>query len=275
MRFFFGLQPSCPVLNYIYKEKNTPPMKLRIHVLLAAAAVIVLAGCTNAPVEPRFGLLSIDTLVSGGTQECRVEYRFATILNAGDSPALAAIEQANIACFFGLEDFLDSAREAAEASLREIIDEYRSDSMEMTYEISAEAEGAVVDTLVTYVITRSSYLGGAHGMYGTECRNYTLSDGYQLTLADLFSEEQRQRIDARIRAQLYGEYGVQNDEQLAERGFFPEYIAATDNFLITEQGLTFYYNPYDIGCYAQGPVEVTLPADEVHRIREGLPDPAQ
>lgn len=250
-------------------------MKLRIHVLLAAAAVIVLAGCTTAPVQPRFGLLSIDTLVSGGTQECRVEYRFATILNAGDSPALAAIEQANIACFFGLEDFSDTAREAAEASLREIIDEYRSDSMEMTYEISAEAEGAVVDTLVTYVITRSSYLGGAHGMYGTECRNYTLSDGYQLTLADLFSEEQQQRIDARIRAQLYGEYGVQNDEQLAERGFFPEYIAATDNFLITERGLTFYYNPYDIGCYALGPVEVTLPADEVHRIREGLPDPAQ
>ncbi len=48
-----------------------------------------------------------------------------------------------------------------------------------------------------------------------------------------------------LRKKLYEQYGTDNDEELAEQGFFPEYIALTENFQITPEGITFYYNPYD------------------------------
>lgn len=245
-------------------------MKIRPLVLLAAAAALSsLSGCTTRPVHPLFGLLSIDTLLGGGAPECRVEYRFATIVNAGDSPALAAIEQANIGYFFELEDFSGTARDAAAVALHEIKDDYLSGiSAERTYEISAEAEGIVVDTLITYAITRSSYLGGAHGMYGTECHNYTLRDGYELSTADLFTDEQLQALNRLIRAKLCERYQARNDEELTAAGFFPEDIGSTENFRVTPEGLTFYYNPYDIGCYALGPVEVDFSREEIERIRQ-------
>ncbi|MDE7122879.1 MAG: RsiV family protein [Alistipes sp.] len=51
-------------------------------------------------------------------------------------------------------------------------------------------------------------------------------------------------------------------------GIFPDYIAPTENFRIGEEGsVTFYYNPYDIACYAFGPVEVVFTAEEVAGMR--------
>ena len=47
------------------------------------------------------------------------------------------------------------------------------------------------------------------------------------------------------------------------QGFFPEYISTTENFEVTEDGITFYYNPYDIGCYALGGVEVHITREEM------------
>ena len=66
-------------------------------------------------------------------------------------------------------------------------------------EISAESEGSVVDTLLCYIITRSSYTGGAHGIYGTECYTYSLAGGYEITTADLFTEAQLERLNELIR----------------------------------------------------------------------------
>ena len=107
------------------------------------------------------------------------------------------------------------------------------------YEISAEAEAAVTDSLVTYIISRWSYTGGAHGMYATECHTYSLAGGYELSTADLFSERQLLGMEALLRRKLCEQYEAANDDELAERGFFPEYISLTENFRITPEGITF------------------------------------
>ena len=130
-------------------------------------------------------------------------------------------------------------------------------------EISAESEGSVVDTLLCYVITRSSYTGGAHGIYGTECYNYSLAGGYEITTADLFTEAQLERLNRLVREDICEQYGVRSDEELETKGFFPEYIGVTENFLVTPEGITFYYNPYDIGCYALGSVEVSVSREQL------------
>jgi len=135
-------------------------------------------------------MLTIDTLIGTPANGCKIEYRFATIANAEKSPALRSIEAANAGYFFELEEFGGTARQAADSALRQIAAElaFPQSAPQMTepYEISAEAEAAVTDSLVTYIISRWSYTGGAHGMYATECHTYSLAGGYELSTADLF-----------------------------------------------------------------------------------------
>ena len=243
-------------------------MKTRISLLLVAALLAAAGSCTKRPVQPRFGIAATATLVSRNGIACKIEYRFASILNAGKSPALTAIEQANIGYFFDLEAFSGTVREAAAAAIGQFADIYLADSLptgsgNAEYEISAESEGAVVDTLVVYTITQSSYTGGAHGMYSRENYVYSLDGGYEITLADLFTEAQLESLGRLIRRKLYEQYDVRDDEGLVAAGFCPEYIAPTENFLVTPESIVFCYNPYEIGCYALGSVEVEVTREEL------------
>lgn len=238
--------------------------------ILIAGMAAATAACTRKPVAPQFGMLSIDTLIGTPANGCKIEYRFATIANAEKSPALRSIEAANAGYFFELEEFGGTARQAADSALRQIAAElaFPQNAPQMTepYEISAEAEAAVTDSLVTYIISRWSYTGGARGMYATECHTYSLAGGYELSTADLFSERQLLGMEALLRRKLCEQYEAANDDELAERGFFPEYISLTENFRITPEGITFYYNPYDIGCYALGAVDVTMSREELENL---------
>ena len=238
--------------------------------ILIAGMAAATAACTRKPVAPQFGMLSIVTLIGTPANGCKIEYRFATIANAEKSPALRSIEAANAGYFFELEEFGGTARQAADSALRQIAAElaFPQNAPQMTepYEISAEAEAAVTDSLVTYIISRWSYTGGAHGMYATECHTYSLAGGYELSTADLFSERQLLGMEALLRRKLCEQYEAANDDELAERGFFPEYISLTENFRITPEGITFYYNPYDIGCYALGAVDVTMSREELENL---------
>ena len=136
-------------------------MKFRTLALLAAALTV--GSCTKRPVQPRFTVVSADSLVSGNGFSCGFEYRFASIANAEDSPALAAIERANIGRFFELENFEGTPREAASAAIRQVTSDMTppENAAESSArpawkgEISAESEGSVVDTLLCYVITRA------------------------------------------------------------------------------------------------------------------------
>ena len=239
--------------------------------LLLAIVAVATAACNRKPVLPEFGMLEIDTLVNGPENGCRIEYRFATIGNAAKSPALQAIERANTGYFFELEDFDGTAREAADSAIRQAAAELLlPGGVRGTYEISADAELGTTDSLLTYTISRWSFTGGAHGMYGTECHTYLLSDGQELFLADLFTEAQLADMEVLLRKKLYEEYETDSDDGLTEQGFFPEYIALTENFLIDSTGITFYYNPYDIGCYALGAVEVTFGNEELSALKSDV-----
>lgn len=239
-------------------------MKKLLFVLLAAPALLQVGCRSHRPAQPEFGQFVIDTLLERRGADCRIEYRFATIRNASASPALKAIETANIGYFFQIEAFDGDAALAAEQSIREIDTTLLADIQpEQTYEISIESEGHASDTLATYVITRSSYTGGAHGIYGVEYHTYSLRSGDEITTGDLFTASQAERLDAVIREKICEAYNASSDDELSELGFFPEYIGATENFLIDDRGITFYYNPYEIGCYALGGIEVTLSREEL------------
>lgn len=115
-----------------------------------------------------------------------------------------------------------------------------------------------------------NYLGGAHGMYGTS--------GIQLNpeTGDLYTNDQILNYDENIYEGLRGaaesrlreKYGTGSEtETLSDLGFWfenDEFILS-ENFLITETGFVFLYQPYEIAPYALGLIEIPLTFEEMEQ----------
>ncbi|WP_418449874.1 RsiV family protein [Alistipes sp.] len=239
-------------------------------ILFTLLASLLAVGCERVrQTQPVLEYFDKDTTFTVGNVRCDVNYNYLTIANASRSEALQAIEEANMGYFFNLESFSGTPAEAFETSLKQLTEELGPGSDgENNWDatINVESQGRVVDSLLVYCITRSSYTGGAHGLQSTDCHNYSLRGGYELTLIDLFDKRQQEALGALIRTKLYDMFGVTGDEGLTEQGFFPEYIDVTENFRITPEGIVFLYNPYDIGCYALGYIEVTVTGEELETL---------
>ena len=225
----------------------------RVILLFLVFAGLTFGSCRRQTVMPQFDIVVTDTVAVRGGIPCRFQYAFTSIANADEAPALQAIQESNMLYFFGLEHFQGGVQEAVDLSIGQFMDEYIGTldesvpQWETEMEMAVESEARVVDTLLVYTISSSNYTGGAHGMYSINCHNYSIAGGYELA----------------FRNKLYEQFGVTGDEGLVAQGFFPEYISTTENFEVTEDGITFYYNPYDIGCYALGGVEVHITREEM------------
>lgn len=101
--------------SYICPTKYLRTMK---HAFRLGAVVLLwtAAACGPKSPAPEFTLLAMDTTLVCGPVGYDVQYRFTSIANASHSPALQAIEEANIQYFFGLEDFTGTASEAIAAA---------------------------------------------------------------------------------------------------------------------------------------------------------------
>ncbi len=240
----------------------------RIFYSLIFGILLLVASCRRAP-NPDFEFLVTDTAFVHHGIDCRVQYGFTSIRNAHRSAALQAIQEANIARFFSLEAFTGDLPQAVGESLARFAEEAAPEGIapvEWGVMQTIDSEARVMDTVLVYTISRASYTGGAHGAYATEVTNYSLRGGYELTLADLFTPVQLEALSGAIRRQLYAQYGATSDEELAEQGFFPETIAPSENFELMPDGILFRYNPYDIGCFALGAVEVALSREELQAL---------
>ena len=45
--------------------------------------------------------------------------------------------------------------------------------------------------------------------------------------------------------------------------FFVDRIEPSDSFTVGENGITFYYQPYDVAPYVFGVIEITVPWEEL------------
>ncbi|TYR31209.1 DUF3298 and DUF4163 domain-containing protein [Sphingobacterium phlebotomi] len=104
----------------------------------------------------------------------------------------------------------------------------------------------------------SEYTGGAHGMEIEIWSNYDTQNKRKLSLTDLFQDTLalRQIVESHFRKQ----------EQLSDTSsygsayFFDEgTFTLADNFGLTQAGLLFHYNPYEIKSYADGPTTLLIP----------------
>ncbi len=118
------------------------------------------------------------------------------------------------------------------------------------------------------------YTGGAHGNTVITGRCFVDTDGKitQLELADLFdpSSDWARRLIAYCLKDLHSQGASHVSDVVVED---PESTTYTvDNltsFTLSPAGITFFFSPYQVGCYAEGIYTVRVPYDA---IRDCLPD---
>ena len=121
------------------------------------------------------------------------------------------------------------------------------DSVLTSYNLEGEFS-TVNEHFLTYEVDRfASYAGAAHGIYGKRVYLFDVKTGQRLHQHDIFkqSEAFRQTIIEHI-----------TDKE----DIWISSVKLNDNFDITPDGtVVYYYNPYEIACFARGIVEVSIP----------------
>jgi hypothetical protein len=117
---------------------------------------------------------------------------------------------------------------------------------------------SLIDSSNTYMsMGISSYfyaMGAAHGQPGFQVLNVDLTTGAKITLADLFINNYRSSLKAFAKRKFLeqngnGDWWFVTGEQVFD---LPE------TFAISKKGITFTYQPYEVGPYAAGAPEVFL-----------------
>ena len=116
------------------------------------------------------------------------------------------------------------------------------------------------DRLVSLRFEVYSDTGGAHPDSQTTYASWSLADGERVLLEDLLLEGYEEPLAEIGEAAFRQARGLTVDRDLEELGFrFADgRFALPDNFAVTESGLVFHYNPYEIAPYSLGPTELTI-----------------
>ncbi len=113
--------------------------------------------------------------------------------------------------------------------------------------------------LLSYTVESNQLSGGAHG--GTTFRNAVidLKTGVKLKEDDLFTEASLPLINDIILKKLELQNKVESPEELEQIGYFDvSQIGQYKNFFLTEDGLVYTFNEYEIAAYAVGTIEIKL-----------------
>lgn len=117
--------------------------------------------------------------------------------------------------------------------------------------------------IVSIGLSSYEFNGGAHGISLFTARSYDLRNNNPITPSTLFQDPSSPAILSAIEQQLLQEYEVEDVKQLQEvTGIFSltgSEVVMSQEVYFSPDGITFYYNPYEIAPYSQGSTEVTVP----------------
>ncbi|MBX9188512.1 DUF3298 and DUF4163 domain-containing protein [Bacteroides sp. K03] len=210
---------------------------------------------------------------------CNLLINFAYPSKSSDELLKDTLDKYFIAACFGDKYMGEKPQEVVKQYTETYISEYRRDlePMYLEDEKDKENESSVgawysyykgieshvqlyEKNLLVYRINYNEYTGGAHGIYMTTYLNFDLGLMRPLRLDDIFVGDYQEPLTDLIWNQLMADNGAKTRAELEDMGYGSTgEIAATENFYLNKDGITFYYNVYDITPYAMGPVIVSLP----------------
>lgn len=118
--------------------------------------------------------------------------------------------------------------------------------------------------IVSITLLSQEYTGGVHGNDLLTTLNYDLEQNEVITPSALFLDSKDSRIVELLLGKLMEEFEVNTPEDLEYAGIFNyQVLEVTNNFYFTDEGITFYYNPYELAAYALGPIQLSVSYSEL------------
>ncbi|MBQ9733857.1 MAG: DUF3298 domain-containing protein, partial [Clostridia bacterium] len=114
------------------------------------------------------------------------------------------------------------------------------------------------DRILSLVCEFDAYWGGAHPSYGLACINYDPDSGRELLIGDVVEDwESLPSVLGDVLTENYPDMGYEDYETILS-----DFLETDYNWSMDYQGISFYFNPYDIAPYASGLLEARIWFDE-------------
>lgn len=244
--------------------------------LLCAAAVLLAAACTHemkTAVAADEGVIPLEGYEDIG---CRWSYSMEYV-SGGVSRSVADGINRTIARAVCSQEEENTSADVPAACLQwidGIQDEYYAFADEVLPELDVDDEpwmmgwwydqagafsgGCEARHLCTYSINYEDYTGGAHGMRGNYYYVFDTKTGAQVTEEDLFAED----CDTEALEDLIYDRLLEGLDEEAWQAVY-ERPSLNGNFSVDEDGITWWYNAYEIAPYVLGTLSSTLSWDEL------------
>jgi len=178
----------------------------------------------------------------------------------------AACEQINntlLTTAFDLEEMPGTVEESAIRYRENLIDEYLTENANAAFPAGSLSWGDEIkggfeedwSKYKCYVITYTSFRGGAHGMYTITSLVFHPKTGALLTEADLFKDGYQEPIAQLMRENLRAALA---DDQDALESIWWDNVVPNGNFWPDEKGISWTFQPYDVAPYALGAISADV-----------------
>ena len=235
-------------------------------------------------VEKTYHFFDVDSNPS-----CSLQINFVYPVNYPDREILKLIQQQFVSDFFGEQYAALTPEDAVEKYTSSFIETYKE--MESNFKVETENHDMEIETmwyvheesttgtilfnyndLLSFVVSKEYYFGGAHGGHNYANRVIDLKTGRRITEDIIFVNDYHDDLTKIIIDAIALSNNVEISE-LENIGFFNvDEIVPNNNFYVDETGITYTFNEYEIAAYVVGPVSVQIPYDKIrHLLREESP----
>jgi hypothetical protein len=164
-----------------------------------------------------------------------------------------------------------------EATLRaEIPDRSKPENMDIDWQEAMQVAHLFKvlhnrNDLLCLRMTTTQYLGGAHEMYSARHLIFDLKTGRALKADDLLIQGWKEPLTKMAAEDLRAQFGLQEDEPLTSPGPLDAELKLNGNLFISEEGLGFYFSPYEIAPFSLGAITPILPLQKVRHLNLSAP----
>ena len=269
---------------------------MRKNILVIITSLLVLVGlsitsCINRSNEIKFDTISLNDKIylfpeNDSTKPfANVEIDFTFPQSFKDRESLARLQEIFNGTFFNDESYGSLLpKEALSIYLENYAEEYRElgnqyyedmgnlkgDNQPSWYWYQLHKDNELLfedENILSYSVSHATYTGGAHGALQVLYYTIDLNSLTTITEEDIFVPNYHNFLTTNIINNLMKKHGVDTPEKLINEGFFNiEEIAPNNNFWIDDKGVHYVYNQYEIAPYSMGPIEVTIPYEDIKSI---------
>jgi hypothetical protein len=169
--------------------------------------------------------------------------------------------------YFGEKPYAVSDYDGLTSSFIQSYEKLQKDFPKDTFGWEAKIDGTIKyqsDKILNIEINHYTYTGGAHGYQGLRSLLFDPSSGKSISNDLIFKKPLAFKAFAEKKFRT--KYNIPEDQSINATGmqFEDDKFQIAQNIFYTDKGILLHYNQYEAASYADGPMELFFPYDEVN-----------